>query len=361
MSETYGAIRLERFGSSFREATDIVQIPLTEPGPGEIRVRNLFCGVNGIFDTQIARNSVDYVKIAPPTFTGVEALGLVDAVGEGVSDLAPGDAAVTVRFTGGYREANILPAMECVKVPEARPEWLALSSTGVSAMVALEQIGELKDGETVAISAAAGGLGHLMVQLAVLRGCHVIAVCGGKRKGEFVTSLGARRIIDYRSEDVNAVLAAEYPHGIDVAVDTVSGSIFDAFLANLGTHGRLVVGGAAADLEGRPEIVTGPRIAHSIYYKGASVRGFMNGILTEHWPAARERLFTLYREGRLLIRFDEVPFHGLDGIYGAVERLLSGESIGKVIVDLRPQEDEDGSASGSARRSTTGHAFAAST
>lgn len=334
MTDNYRAIRLVRYADSFREAAEIQEFPVAAPGTGEIRVRNLFCGINGIFDTQIARNSVDYVKIAVPSFTGVEALGLVEAVGEGVTDFATGDAAVTVRFTGGYREANVGPAAQFAKVPAAGAEWLALASTGVSAMVALERIGELKDGETVAISAAAGGLGHLMVQLAVLRGCRVIGVCGGKVKGEFVSSLGAERVIDYRSENVHDVLAAEYPQGLDVAVDTVSGGIFDAFLANLAPHGRLVVGGAAADLEGRPEVVTGPRVAHSIYYKGASVRGFMNGILTEHWPAAREKLFALFLDGRIRVRFDDEKFNGLEGVFDAVERLLSGRSIGKVIVRL---------------------------
>lgn len=334
MSETYGAIRLERIADSFRAGADIVALPLTEPGPGEIRVRNRHCGINGIFDTQIARDLVDYVPIKLPTFTGVEAIGVVDAVGDGVTEFAVGDAAVTVRFTGGYREANVGAASQFAKVPAVSRDYLALASTGVSALMALERIGEVKDGETVAISAAAGGLGHFLVQLALLRGCHVIAVCGGKRKCDFVAALGAQRVIDYRSEDVAAILAAEYPKGIDVAIDTVSGGIFDAFLANIAYHGRLVVGGAASDLEGQPEVVTAPRIAHSIYYKGASVRGFMNGLLTPHWDEARERLFRLYADGRIAVTFDDVPFARLPGIYDAIDRLLSGQSMGKVIVDL---------------------------
>lgn len=334
MSETYGAIRLERFAETFRQAADIVQLPLSEPGPGEIRVRNLHCGINGIFDTQIARNAVDYVPVKPPSFMGVEAVGIVEAVGEGVTGFTVGDAAATVRFTGGYREANIALEDQFTKVPAATRAYLALASTGVSALVALEQIAELKDGETVAISAAAGGLGHFLVQLALLRGCHVIAVCGGKAKCDFVAGLGAHRVIDYKSEDVGAVLAAEYPKGVDVAIDTVSGGIFDAFLANIAYRGRLVVGGAASDMDGRPEVITGPRIAHSIYYKGASVRGFMNGLLTAHWPDARARLFALYEAGQITVTFDSVPFQGLAQIYDGVERLLSGQSIGKVVVDL---------------------------
>lgn len=335
MSGSYRAIQLTRFADRFRDGSEIVDLPLRDPAPGEIVVRNQYCGINGIFDTQITRNAVDYVSIKLPTLTGVEALGIVERCGEGVTAFQPGDAVVTTRFPGGYRLWNIAPADHFVRVPDASPEWLALASTGVSASVALEHIGALKDGETVAISAAAGGLGHLLVQLAILRGCHVVAVCGGPQKAAFVRGLSAQRVIDYRAEPIADVLAAEYRDRIDVAIDTVSGGIFDAFLDNIAPHGRLVVGGAAQDLEGKPEIVTAPRIAHKLYYKSASVRGFMNGLLTDHWPAARTKVFDLYREGKLTVTFDTPRFTGLEGVFDAVERLLSGQSTGKIIVDLR--------------------------
>lgn len=340
MTQTYRAIRLERFATSFRAAADIVEVPVAAPGAGEIRVRNHWCGINGIFDTQIARNAVDYVPVALPSFTGVEALGIVEAIGAGVDGFAVGDAAVTVNFRGGYREANTAPARQFARVPGPGREWLALASTGVSALLALEHVGAVKDGETVAISAAAGGLGHLLVQLAKLRGCHVVAICGDPEKAAFVASLGADRVIDYKAEDVAAVLAAEYPGKLDVAIDTVSGAIFDAFLSQMARHGRLVVGGAAQDLEGRPEIVTGPRIVHAIYYKGVSVRGFMNGLLTDHWPAARARVFALYRAGHIAVTFDKTAFAGLEGIYDGVERLLSGQSMGKVVVKIGKSKGE---------------------
>lgn len=334
MTQTYRAVELQQFAESFRAGCNIVTLPLTEPGPGEIRVRNRFCGVNGIFDTQIARNAVDYVTIPLPTFTGVEAIGVVEAVGRDVTRFAIGDAVATTRFGRGYREVATGPAQDFIAVPDASADMLALASTGVSALLALDHVGAVKDGETVAISAAAGGLGHLLVQLARLRGCTVIAVAGGERKGAFLRSLGVNRVVDYKREDLNTVLRNEYPRGIDVAIDTVSGAIFDAFLANMAPHGRLVVAGAAADLDGKPEIVTAPRIAHSIYYKGVSVRGFMNGLLTDHWPAARTRLFDLYAAGRIAVTRDDRPFDGVDSINNAVEWLLSGQSMGKVMVDL---------------------------
>jgi NADPH-dependent curcumin reductase CurA len=330
---SYRAIRLERFSSSFREAADIVSMPMRDPGPDEIRVRNGWCGVNGIFDTQIARNAVDYVSIMPPTLTGVEAIGVVEAVGDRVEGFAVGDAAATVRFGGGYREANVGPASQFAKVPEAKPAWLALVSTGVSALLALD-MGEAKAGDTVAVSAAAGGLGHFIIQLAKLRGCRVVAVCGGRRKSALAKVLGADRVIDHRAETVGEVLVDEFRDRLNLAIDTVGGGIFDAFVDNLAPHGRLVAAGAASDLDGRPEMVTAPRIVHKLYYKGASIRGFMNGLLTDRWPAARRELFELHAKGDLRVVFDDHVFEGLPRVYDAVEHLLSGQSMGKVIVNL---------------------------
>lgn len=335
MTQTYQALRMTRFAQSFRDAIETAELPLRDPGPGEIRVRNHWCGVNGIFDTQIARNAVDYIRIPLPTWTGVEAVGVVEAVGEGVTGFKPGDAAATNRFTGGYRQANIAPASQFIRVPVASRDYLALASTGVSALLALDHVGGLLQGETVAISAAAGGLGHLLVQLAKQRGSRVIAVCGGARKTTFVQGLGADRVIDYRHEDVAGVLAAEFRDAIDLAIDTVSGPIFDAFLDNVAPLGRVVVAGAAQDLDGKPEIVTGPRIATKLYYKGASVRGFMNGRLTDLWPEARQTLFGLHDAGKIAVTFDDTAFTGLAQVPDAVEHLLSGRSMGKVVVDLR--------------------------
>jgi NADPH-dependent curcumin reductase CurA len=333
-ASTYRALQLGRHAQTLRAAADIVELPWREPGPGEIAVRNAWCGVNGIFDTQIARNAVDYVKVKLPSVMGVEAIGTVQAVGPGVEGFAPGDAAVTVRFTGGYREANIGPASGFVAMPAATREWLTLASTGVSALLALDHVGQVKPGETVAISAAAGGLGHLLVQLAKLRGCRVVAICGGPSKAAFVRSLGADRVIDYRSESVAEVLRSEFRDALDVAIDTVSGDIFDALLDNLAPHGRLVAGGAAQDLDGRPEIVTAPRIVHKLYYKAASVRGFMNGMLTPLWPQARQALVADFQAGRLKVVFDTTRFEGVGQICDAVEHLLSGRSMGKVVVQL---------------------------
>lgn len=334
MSGTYRALQLQQFAGTLRDAAKVVELPLVAPGPGEVAVVNHWCGVNGFFDVQIARNAVSYIKVKPPLIMGVEASGVVEAVGPGVEGLKVGDTVASNRFGGGYRERNIAPAETFVRMPHAGADMLTLASTGVSAHVALHVIGQIQPGEVVAISAAAGGLGHILVQLAKLRGCTVIAVCGGARKGAFVKSLGADRVIDYRSESIGEILKRDYPDALNLAIDTVGGEVFDAFLDNIAPHGRLVVAGVAQDMDAGPELVTAPRVAHKLYYKAASIRGFMNGLLTPHWAAAREDLLSLYDTGKLAVHTDETVFDGVPSLYDAVDWLTSGKSMGKVVVRL---------------------------
>jgi NADPH-dependent curcumin reductase CurA len=329
----YRAIEQFRFADSFRAATRIVELPMPLPGPGEILVRNRWCGVNGIFDTQLARDAVGTIRMTPPFLTGVEAVGVVEAIGDGVAQFEIGDAAATTRFPGGYREVNCAAVDAFVTVPAASAENLALISTGVAAWLGLMHTGALRAGETVAITAAAGGLGHLQVQIAKALGCHVIAICGGPEKAAFVAGFGVDRVIDHRTENVADVLAGEYRDAIDVAIDTVGGPVFDALVDNLAAHGRLVISGWASDMEDKPHLVTAPRIGHKLYYKGASVRAFMNALLTEHWPGARAALFRLRDEGKLRVRLDEAGI-GLDAVPDAIERLNAGGTIGKVVVAL---------------------------
>lgn len=336
MTGTYRALRLERFASTLREAADVVDLPIVPPGPGEVSVVNRWCGVNGLFDVQIARDAIAYVKLKPPIVMGVEAGGIVDAVGPGVESLKVGDAVASNRFGGGYRERNTGPAETFVRLPECTAEMLTLASTGVSAHVVMHVIGQIQPGETVAISAAAGGLGHIMVQLAKLRGCKVIAICGGERKGAFVKSLGADVVIDYRAESIAEVLNRDYRDALNLAIDTVGGEVFDAFLDNLAPHGRLVVAGVAQDMDAGPELVTAPRVAHKLYYKCASIRGFMNGLLTAHWPAAHAELLQLYADGKVVVCTDETKFEGVESLYDAVDWLTSGRSMGKVVARLGP-------------------------
>lgn len=329
----YRRLVLQRFGESFADATEIVESALVGPGPGELLVRNHWAGVNGVFDDRLARNRVEYLDIQPPCDIGIECVGEVVAIGEGVHGINLGDAVATTRLGNGYREYLCTPADRVIPIAAPTPEILTLIPTGISALVALEQVAELRPGETIVISAAAGGLGHLLVQLARLKGAHVVGLAGTRAKCEAVASLGAHRVLNYRQEDLDAIFRQEYPRGFDVAYDTVGSGIFDLFLEHVAVRGRVICSGYTADIE-NPEPVTRPRIYTSLYWKAASVRGFMNPLFGEYHAEAAQRLLRMYADGALRVLVDASDFHGLEAVPRAIEHLLAGRNLGKVVVRL---------------------------
>ena len=327
-------IVIHRLGESFWDCTQIRREPCAEPGPGEVLIRNHFAGVNGVYDQMMCLDKVEHTRVTPPADTGVEAIGIVEAVGDGVVSPNPGQSVVTVKVGQGYRHWQLSSAEDAIPVPHVAPEVLALIPSGVSALVALEQVGELTTGETVLITAAAGGLGNVMTQLAVEADNHVIAVCGTADKAAWLASVGADRVINYRNESPGAVLASEYADSIDLAMDSVGGDVFDVLVDHLAPRGRLVICGYTSDRH-PTALVNSERIYTKLYWKAASIRGFMNFRFAEHGPDARTRLLARYQRGELRPLVDRQQFAGLESVADAVDYLLAGRNLGKVVVDLR--------------------------
>ncbi len=327
-------IAIQRLGDDFRQCTAIVEAPLDGPGPGEVLVRHHYAGVNGVYDQMMCLDRVEHTRVVPPAPTGVEAVGRVEAVGQGVETFAVGDPVATVRAGTGYRLWQCVPESEVIAVPEIAPWVLAIVPSGVSALVALEQVAALGSGETVLVTAAAGGLGHVMTQLAVRADNHVVAVCGTQEKAAWLASVGVDRVVNYREESLAEVLASDYADRLDLVMDSVGGETFDALVEQLAPHGRLVVCGYSSDRlpTARP---AQERIYTRLYWKAASVRGFMNWRFAEYAAEARARLFHMVEAGELEALVDGERFAGLEGVPDAVEHLLAGANLGKVVVDLR--------------------------
>ncbi len=331
---SYRKIVIRELNAAFRGATALVTEAGALPGPGEVLIRNCWAGCNGVFDQNLCRNRIRYVDVRPPFDMGVEAVGEIVALGAGVEGYAVGDPVATTQLGSGYREFQIAPVGRVIRVRAATPEILTLLPTGVSAMVALERVAELRSGETIAVSAAAGGLGHIVVQLAKRAGNHVIGLTGSDAKLPLLGALGVDRAINYRREALGPLLAREYPRGLDIAYDTVGGAIFDAFLDHLAPRGRLIVSGHTSDFEDPIERVLQPRVYHKLYSKSASIRGFQNPAFREFFDDAARRILELYYAGELKVRVDPTPFVGLEAVPDAVEYLLSGASAGKVVIRL---------------------------
>lgn len=330
----YRKIVISRLAGDFRSSTSIVEAEWRDPGPEEVAIRNRYAGVNAVFDKNLCRNTIRYVEVTPPYDMGIEAVGHVVATGSAVRDLRIGDAVATVALGHGFRDYHLIEAARCTRVREASPEILTLIPTGMSALVGLRHIAEMKSGETVIVSAAAGGLGQFVVQLAKLAGNHVIGLTSTEAKATALADLGCDRVINYREEDLRQVLAREYPDGVDIAYDTVGGEIFDAFLDHLAMRGRLVISGHTSDFDRPEEDVAAPRIYRKLYWKSASVRGFQNPAFPEYFAEAAREILSLYYAGKLRVLVDPHRFEGLESVADAEEHLLAGRNLGKVVVSL---------------------------
>lgn len=331
-SRTYKKLVAKQFGPDFRSAIAIEQLPIPTPNAGEVLIRNKFAGINAGFDTLLCQGKVPYVNLTPPFDLGVEAVGEVVAIGQDVTTLRIGDAVATTLRGGGYREYQTISANLAVKIREVIPEVLTLMPTGVSALVALEKVGEMKSGEVVLVTAAAGGTGHIAVQLAKLAGNHVIGVCGSEAKAVLLHDLGCDRIINYRIETLDTVLQQEYPHGVNLVFDCVGRQVFDTCVNHLAVRGRLVVVGFISEYTNDLEYVTQPRIYQKLFWKAASVRGFLMPHFSEYAEEGRDRLLDLFYADKIKVAVDPTVFQGIESIPDAVEYLLKGKNCGKVVV-----------------------------
>ena len=331
-SRTYKKLVAKNFSKDFNSAVEIVESQIPEPAENEILIRNKFAGVNAGFDTLLCKGKIPYFSETPPIDLGVEAVGIVESIGNKVIDFSVGDAVLTTQRGGGYREYQAISAALAYKVAEATPEVLSLMPTGVSALVALEQVGAMTSQETVMITAAGGGTGHIAVQLAKLAGNHVIGTCGSEAKMQLLKELGCDRIINYRSENVAAVLKQEYPQGIDLVFECIGKQMFDICVDNLAVRGRLVVVGFISEYGKNLEQVSQTRIYDKLFWKAASIRGFLMPMYREYMPEARDRLFAMFQSGQIKVAIDPTEFKGIESISAAVDYLLEGKNCGKVIV-----------------------------
>lgn len=313
-------------------ALEVREEAIAPPGPDELLIRNDYAGVNAVYDLRLAKGQITHHG-TPPFCFGFESVGQVIATGAEVVGFAPGDFAASVRFGHAYRTVHRIREQHAISVPESSPEILAIVPTGASALVAMEQVGEIRGGENVLITAAAGGLGHFATQIALARGNRVIAVCGSRQKAERLATLGCDAVVNYRENDLHDALKTLAPTGFDLIFDSVGGPTFDTLLEHIAPRGRLVVAGFTSDAD-NPATIESQRIYTSLYWKAASVRAFMNPLFPEFQADARQRLIEDYRSGALDIWVDPAVFQGLSALPRAVDHLLAGRNLGKVVLTL---------------------------
>ncbi|KAK7202026.1 Alcohol dehydrogenase GroES-like domain/Zinc-binding dehydrogenase [Novymonas esmeraldas] len=336
-------------GTDFRKATSIASFPIPEHvESGRVLVRNHYAGVNA---TDI--NSIQNLygpQYTVPYDLGLEALGEVVCIGDGVQDVAVGDY-VAVYWPGGYSEYQDVPAEACQRVPSLDPKYLAINVSGLTAAVSLGELCRPKPSDTALVTAAGGGTGSIAVQLLKKKyGCQrVVGTCGTPEKAEFLRSIGCDEVLFYKkpADELAADMRRAAPNGFDVVYESVGGLLQRLAVEHLAPHGRLVfIGGISGYKDGsawrRPTDAvdtssTDYALLHNNFLlrRSAAVSGFLLPHFRSVIPTYFADLVQRLDAGALHVRCDpEGLRNGLENVADAVDYLHSGVSYGKNVVRL---------------------------
>jgi NADPH:quinone reductase-like Zn-dependent oxidoreductase len=204
--QTIRAFGFRRYGPP--EVLETLEVPLPEPGPGEVLIRVAAAGVNPADWALRSGRLRPFVRLKLPFVPGSDVAGVVEETGEGVTKFVPGEAVYAMTPTtegGGYAEYVVVSADNAARVPSgiSLGEAGAVPLVSLTALQALRDKAELASGEHVLIHGASGGVGSCAVQIAKRLGARVTAACSG-RNVELVRGLGADEVVDYTSEDAAA-------------------------------------------------------------------------------------------------------------------------------------------------------------
>jgi len=259
------------------------EVPVGEPGPGELLIRHTAIGVN-FHDTYVRSGS--YKTLTLPGTPGVEAAGVVEKVGADVTAFVPGDRIVYVTQSyGAYSEKRVLPASLAFRIPDAISDEAAasLAVKGLTACMLLRHTRRVLPEETILVHAAAGGVGQFLVHWAKHLGARVIATVGSTEKAKIARGCGADEVILYRNESfVERVKSFTHGRGVDVVYDSVGADTFEGSLECLGYFGTLVNFGQSSGpvppfvigrLAARSNAIVRPTVFH--YLRERSARDAM--------------------------------------------------------------------------------------
>ncbi|XP_076808911.1 prostaglandin reductase-3-like [Clavelina lepadiformis] len=328
---------------NFREAIEVTTCALPKLKAQEVLVKNRFVGINAS-DINFTAGRYDPTQ-KPPFDAGFEAVGEIVATGDRVSSNLLGQS-VAHLSNGAFSEYQAVSSERLFPIKSLKPVYLPCLVSGLTAKLALQSSAHLKAGETVLVTAAAGGTGQFAVQLAKLAGCHVIGTCSTNEKVDFLKRVGCDHAINISKEDLKHVLRTTYPKGIDVVYESVGGETYETCVNSLANKGRLIVIGYISGYQD-PMGVGSLKFARAaaalpvkLLTKSACVHGFFLFHYADQWKDAFLQLSDLLENGQLTSTIDlgksvsGEGFKGIDAIADAVDYLYSKKSIGKIVVDL---------------------------
>lgn len=313
---------------------ELAEEPVPRIGAGEFLLRTLYLGVRPVMRMYMLGQSA----------AGEQPLQIGDVIhGRGVAEVAeslhpdyrPGDIVQGQIGWQTWKKSRGTPAERFLKVPDTGTPYVyaagATGMNGFSAYFGLFDCGRPQPGETVLVSAAAGGVGSTVVQLARIHGCRVVGIAGGPEKCALLADLGCEAAIDYKREDLPSRLAEVCPEGIDVYFDNVGGETLAAVLDNLAMGARIVLCGSIS------EYTRDEPFGLTNYTRLRSVNGTMKGFFVYNYSAefdaAGRQLAEWINSGEL--RPVQNIVDGFENMPAALQGLYSGTNCGVQICRVR--------------------------
>ncbi|MFS8185087.1 NADPH:quinone oxidoreductase family protein [Pseudovibrio denitrificans] len=312
------------------EALRVEDVERKEPKKGQVRIVVEAAGVN-FPDTLVIAGKYQ-IKPPMPFVPGGEVAGRIEAVGEGVTDFAPGDPVMALLLQqGGYAEEVVVDASAVMKRPETMSAQVAAGFTMTygTSMHALKQRARLQPGETLLVLGAGGGVGLTAVEIGKIMGAKVIAAASSAEKLEAARKAGADELINYSTQDLREHLKEIVGKtGVDVVYDPVGGDLFEQALRSTAWNGRALVVGFAAGVI--PSIPTNLPLL-----KGCSVMGVFWGASRMREPRNDQNnfseLFKWLQEGKLKPTVSRS--YSLEEAPQALRDLMERRVVGKVVLE----------------------------
>ena len=311
------------------EHFDSDDIAVRPPEAGELLVETMYISIDPAMRSWIMQSSgyTSGVALGDPMRAG----GIARVLQSRADGFAVGDL---VQGRTGWQSYPTLLGRQTQKLDLAfgsLEDWMGpLGTSALTAYFGVRDIGALRPGETMLVSAAAGGEGQIAAQIGSIEACRVVGIAGGPDKCRYLRDeLGLHDTIDYKAEsDLTAAIRRACPNGIDVYFDNVGGPTLDAALANLRTDARVAICGRISQT-----VAAEPYGIRNLGMMGGrriTIRNFLVFDYHDRYPEARAWLAAQIRRGRLRQRMHIVD--GLDNAPNALGMLFRGENTGKLVV-----------------------------
>lgn len=334
------AVYVTRFGGP--EVLEVREAPDPAPKPGEVRIRTRAAGLN--FSELMGRLGFNPDAPRPPCVLGYEVAGIVDATGDGVSHLSPGNRVCALTNFGGHAEVVCAPVAATVRIPDGAPfeEAAAVPVTYATAWLVLHRVVSVRPGERILVHQAAGGLGIALLQLLRMVPGVVVFGTASASKHDVLRQEGCAHPIDYRTRDYAADVRAVLGGGLDVVIDPLGGPDWKRGYGLLREGGRLVACGFAnassgerrSFLHAAAQFARTPRFnPFDLLRDNRTVAGFHVARLWDRPEILGEALSAvaaLWREGKIKPRVDSTyPF---ERAADAHRRMHERKNVGKVVL-----------------------------